>query len=155
MFRYLEFRRTLNLLSLSIPHQHSTPIFLFNSTTHCQTHKTLIFSSIQLHIVNPTTLKTHIFSSIKLHIVNPTTLKTHIFSSIKLLNTHFLFLCNYTCQPHNTQHPFSLWIQLQKSWTHSLSLSLSHTHTLSLSLSLSKKSTQHKQPFFPPHFKFT
>jgi hypothetical protein len=107
-------------LSLSTP-QHSTPIFLFNSTTHCQPHTTLktrIFSSIKLHIVNPTTLKTHIFSSIKLHIVNPTT-----------LNTHFLFLFNYACQSHNTQHPFSLSIQLQKSWTHTHTLSLSHTHT--------------------------
>jgi hypothetical protein len=108
--------------------------FLFNSTTHIvnphTTLKTRIFSSIQLHIVNPTTLNTHFFSLYSTTHVNPTTLKTCIFSSIKLhivnpttLNTHFLFLFNYTCQPHNTQHTFSLSIQLQKSWTHR------HTHT--------------------------
>jgi hypothetical protein len=123
------------------------PTLSFNPTTH----STPIFSSIQLHIVNPppphTTLKTRIFSSIQLlHIVNPTT-----------LNTHFLFLFNYnTCQPHNTQHTFSLSIQLQKSWTHTTHTH-THTHSLSLSLSLShthttpKKNTQHKQPFFSPH----
>ncbi len=152
---------TFNPTTLNTQHPFSLQ-FNYILSTPTQHSKTRIFSSIKLHIVNPTTLNTHFlflfnytcqphntqnmhFSSIKLHIVNPTT-----------LNTHFLFLFNYTCQLDNTQHTFSLSIQLQKSWTHTHTHT--HTHTLSLSLSYTqhpKKNTQHKQPFFPPHFNFS